>query len=339
MKLTEITIEEAVGKPLAHDLTKIDAKARTKDARFKKGHIVQQEDLPVLRDMGKEHLVILELAPDEMHEDDAAIAMRDALAGSNVIASDPNEGRITLRAAVSGLLTYDVEMVHAVNEDDEWVLATLPPQRHVSRGEPVAGFRIVPLALARSRVERAVSAAKHIDVLPYRPLKVGLVTTGKELAEGRIEDVFKAKLERKLELYGGTLIGRRFSNDVIDETASAIRAFIDEGAELVICSGGMSVDPDDRTPGAIRDVADRISFRGAPILPGSMLMLGWAGEVAIVGAPACVAHDDRTALDAILPAIFAGSDPTPYIRRRGVGGLCEHCAECHWPNCSFSPSV
>ena len=342
MKMTQITLEEAIGKPLAHDLTQIDAKKKTKGARFKKGQIITEADLPVLRSMGKEHLSIFDPEPNEVHEDDAAEAICAVLKGDNCIASQPEEGRITLFADCDGLLMYDSQRVHKVNEDPDWVLATTPPHRQVLKGQPVAGFRIRPLFMELDRVERAVSVAGRMSILPFRPLKAGLVTTGKELAEGRVEDAFADKFRKKLSVFGGTLLGQRFSTDDSSMIAEAIKKFISEGADFVVCTGGMSVDADDRTPGGIGMVAHKIAFRGVPILPGAMLMLGWADsptggrDIAVIGTPACVVHDERTALDCILPFIFAGEDPTPFIRQWGVGGLCEHCSPCHWPACSFS---
>ncbi|MDR3331340.1 MAG: molybdopterin-binding protein [Synergistaceae bacterium] len=341
MRREDIGLEEAVGRPLAHDMTRIDAKKGTKGARFKRGQVLTVEDLPVLREMGKEHVSILELSPGEVHEDDAAGALCEALAGENCASSSPKEGRITITAGCDGLLIYDPAMVHAINEDPDWVLATMPPYRQVGKGQPVAGFRIVPLAMEGARVERAVSAARRIDIKPFKPLRVGLVTTGLELATGLIEDAFADKFLRKISVFGGTLIGQRLVTDDPVLIAEAISAFIDDGAEAVVCTGGMSVDADDRTPGGIMRVASRVAFQGVPILPGSMLMLAWAaslsrGEIALIGAPACVVHDERTSLDWLLPFIFAGEDSTPFVRRRGVGGLCERCSPCRWPSCSFS---
>jgi hypothetical protein len=341
MKMTSITLEEAVGRPLAHDLTKIDAKNHTKGARFKKGQIITEADLPILREMGRESLSILELAADEMHEDDAAEALCRALLGENCSAGLPEEGRVTIKSDCRGLLSYDPESVHRINEDPDWVLSTIAPHRQVNGGQPIAGFRIRPLAMERHRVERAVSTASPLNVRPFMPLKAGLVTTGKELAEGRVEDAFAGKFRQKIAPFGGTLIGQRFATDDSGLIADAISAFLSEGAQLVVCTGGMSVDADDRTPGGIAKVARKIAFRGVPVLPGAMLMLGWAEmaggrDAAVIGSPACVVHDDRTALDKILPFVFAGEDPSPHVRRWGVGGLCEHCDPCCWPVCSFS---
>ena len=341
MRLNEIVLEEAVGMPLAHDMTMIDAKRGTKGARFKRGQIVTADDLPVLRAMGREHISILELDSDEVHEDDAAQALCEALMGENCSPSSPAEGRVTIRALCDGLLVYDPSAVHRVNEDPDWVLATAPPYRQVRAGQPLAGFRIRPLAIERRRVERAAAVAGRIDVKRFKPLKAGLLTTGGEILSGLVEDAFADKFKLKIASFGGIFMGQRFSGDDPALISSGIRSFVDEGADVVVCTGGMSVDADDRTPGAIRLAARSVAFQGVPILPGAMLMMGWAdspsgGDAAILGAPACVVHDDRTSLDFVLPFIFAGEDPTPLIRRSGVGGLCEGCSPCHWPACSFS---
>lgn len=345
MKIKIIPIEEAVGRPLAHDLTQIDAPNHKKSARFKKGHIVTEADLPVLRDMGKEHLSIIEIASGFIHEDDAALALSEVLAGENLRVTPPEEGRCNLIATKSGILWYLAETVNRVNQDPDWVLSALAPHRPVLEGQTVAGFRIRPLALEDYRVERAVAAVRGTQpfkILPFRPLKVGLVTTGKEICDGRIADAFRPKLDEKLSRLNGKCIGQRWSTDSVENISAAMTAFLEEGAEIIICTGGMSVDADDRTPGAIRNVCRKISFQGSPALPGAMLMLGWAvspvdgGEVAIIGAPACVAFDERTALDKLLPFILAGIEPGDLVRRWGVGGLCEHCPVCHYPSCSFA---
>ena len=346
MKITQIPLEQAVGLPLAHDLTQIDAKNRKKSARFKKGQIITEADLETLRSMGRENLSVMELSPGDVHEDDAAIQLGEALCGENLRVTPPAEGRCNLVAETSGMLCYLAETVNRVNQDPDWVLSALAPNRPVLKGQVVAGFRIRPLVLEDYRVERAVAVvrgSKPFAVLPFRPLRVGLVTTGKEIVDKRVEDAFRPKLREKLErLGGGTLMGQRFCTDSLELISEAIGAFLDEDADVIICTGGMSVDADDKTPGAIRSRCRRIAFQGTPALPGAMLMLGWAKspkdgrDVAVIGAPACVAFDDRTALDKLLPFIFAGIEPGDLVRRWGVGGLCEHCAVCHYPACSFA---
>lgn len=346
MKITQIPLEQAVGLPLAHDLTQIDAKNRKKSARFKKGQIITEADLETLRSMGRENLSVMELSPGDVHEDDAAMQLGEALCGENLRVTPPAEGRCNLVAETSGMLCYLAETVNRINQDPDWVLSALAPNRPVLKGQVVAGFRIRPLVLEDYRVERAVAVvrgSKPFAVLPFRPLRVGLVTTGKEIVDKRVEDAFRPKLLEKLErLGGGTLMGQRFCTDSLELISEAIGAFLDEDADVIICTGGMSVDADDKTPGAIRSRCRRIAFQGTPALPGAMLMLGWAKspkdgrDVAVIGAPACVAFDDRTALDKLLPFIFAGIEPGDLVRRWGVGGLCEHCAVCHYPACSFA---
>jgi hypothetical protein len=336
MKMTVLPAEEALGLPLAHDLTRIDAAAGTKGAAFKRGQIVRAEDLPVLRSMGRTHLSLLELEPGEVHEDDAARSLAAVLAGEGLEVRGPDEGRCTLFALRDGLLRYDADRVHRINEDPDWVLALLPPNSPVRRGEAVAGFRVRPLVAREEQVSRAVGAALPLAVLPWHPLRVGLVTTGREIKEGLIRDAFLPKFERKLAEYGGTLLGQSFASDEREEIAGALAAWIDAGADLVVATGGMSVDPDDRTGGAIRSLSDRVSFEGVPALPGAMLMLAWRGPVALVGAPACVVHDERTSLDRLLPLLFAGIDPAREVRRWGVGGLCAHCPVCRFPRCAFA---
>ena len=346
MKITQIPLEQAVGLPLAHDLTQIDAKNHKKSARFKKGQVITEADLETLRSMGRENLSVMELSPGDVHEDDAAMQLGEALCGENLRVTPPAEGRCNLVAETSGMLCYLAETVNRVNQDPDWVLSALAPNRPVLKGQVVAGFRIRPLVLEDYRVERAVAVvrgSKPFAVLPFRPLRVGLVTTGKEIVDKRVEDAFRPKLLEKLErLGGGTLMGQRFCTDSLELISEAIGAFLDEDADVIICTGGMSVDADDKTPGAIRSRCRRIAFQGTPALPGAMLMLGWAKspkdgrDVAVIGAPACVAFDDRTALDKLLPFIFAGIEPGDLVRRWGVGGLCEHCAVCHYPACSFA---
>ena len=345
MKITVIPLEEAIGRPLAHDLTQIDAVNHKKSARFKKGQVITKEDIPTLKEMGRENLSVMEMSPGEVHEDDAAMQLADVLCGENLRITLPEEGRCNLIATSSGILWYLAETVNRVNQDPDWVLSALAPHRPVLKGQTVAGFRIRPLVMEDYRVERAVAAvrgSRPFAVMPFRDLKVAVVTTGKEIVDKRVEDAFRPKLDEKLKRLSGSVIGQKFCTDSLEQIAEAINKFLDEGAKVIICTGGMSVDADDRTPGAIRSVCRKISFQGSPALPGAMLMLGYAkspvdGEdVAVIGAPACVAFDERTALDKLLPFVFAGIEPGDLVRRWGVGGLCEHCPVCHYPSCSFA---
>lgn len=345
MKITVIPLEKAIGLPLAHDLTQIDAKHHKKSARFKRGQVITEADLETLREMGRENLSIMELSPEDVHEDDAAIRLGEALCGKNLSLTKPSEGRCNLKAKITGLLSYRADVVHGVNSDPDWVLSAFAPYRPVTAGQTVAGFRIRPLVMDESRVARAIDIVRKggaFSVLPFKHLSVGLVTTGKEIVDGKVEDAFLPKLLVKLKKLGGTFMSQRFCTDVLEEIYTSAMAFLNEGADVIICTGGMSVDADDRTPGAIQKMCYKISFQGTPALPGAMLMLGWAKsprdghDVAVIGAPACVVFDEITALDKLLPLVFAGVEPAELVRRWGVGGLCEHCSVCRYPACAFA---
>lgn len=337
MKITVLPLEEALGLPLAHDLTQIVAETGYKGARFRRGHIVTESDLETLRSMGREHLTFMDLEATEVHEDEAALRLLPVVTGKGVEARGPKEGKCVLLAARDGLLDFDVSAVETLNGEGQWVFSTLPRHSPVHKGEQVAAFRILPLCVRDEEVRRAERTAKPVDVLPFRPLSIGLVTTGREIAEGRIRDAFRPKLERKVAAFGGSVKGQRIVTDDRRAIEEAIRAFLNEGADLVVCTGGMSVDADDLTPAAIESVSDKILFRGVPALPGSMLMLATKGEAAVVGAPACVIHDERTTLDPLLQLLFAGIRPTQReVRLWGVGGLCRHCPVCCYPDCTFA---
>ena len=337
MKTTTLKLEEALGKPLAHDLTQIVADEHYKGARFRKGQIITEKDVDILRSMGREHLALLELDDDEVHENDAALRFAARLQGLHLETRGPSEGKCVLVAEEDGILCIDEASVDAVNEDVDLVLATLSNKTPVRRGEQVAAFRIRPLAMKEDRVKRAEEACRPLSILPYRPMKAGLVTTGREVYEGRIQDASRPRMERKIASFGGILAGQELAPDDQGIIASAILKFLGEGADLVICTGGMSVDVDDLTPAAIRQVCDEVLFQGVPALPGSMLMLGRRGEAFVIGAPACVIHDERTTLDPLLEQLFAGLIPGKReVRRWGLGGLCRRCTVCTYPNCLFA---
>jgi len=336
-KISYVHVDNAIGMALSHDMTQIDLKNGFKGARFKRGQILREEDIPLLKSMGKETISVLELGQGEVHEDDAASRLAERLSGEGISPEAPEEGKVSLSALWNGLLVYDEESIHSINEDPDWIVATVADKVPVKKGERVAGIRIVPLIMREEQVRRGEDAALPLTVFPFAPLKTALVTTGKELAEGRIRDGFAPKLQKKLAGYGASLLGQTVVGDEREEIAAAIRAFLDQGAELVITTGGMSVDPDDRTAGAIASVADDVRFKGVPTVPGAHLMLALSGEAKIVGAPACVVHDEWTSLDPLLNRLFAGLIPTAVeVRRWGVGGMCRKCRECNYPFCVFA---
>ncbi len=335
--ISQVSVENAVGMAFSHDITQIDPKKGFKGARFKKGDLVKAEDIPVLKSMGKENLSLLQLEEGDVHEDYAASRLAERLAGEGTEKSAPEEGKVSLKALWNGLLVYDEESIHTINSDPDWIVSTVPNKVPVKKGETVAAMRIIPLIIKEEQIRRGEEAALPLTIFPFAPLKTALVTVGRELADGRIRDSFAPKLARKLASYGTTLMGQLIVGDEPEKIAEAIGSFIDDGAELVITTGGMSVDPDDRTAGGIAIAADSIVFKGVPVVPGAHLMLAISGETKIVGAPACVVYDEWTSMDILLNRLFAGLIPSAAETRRwGVGSLCRKCRDCNYPVCALA---
>lgn len=336
MKLVET--EKAVGMVLCHDMTEIIPGVR-KGAAFKKGHIVTEEDIPHLLDMGKRHLYVWDLDDGYVHENDAAARMARAVSGAHLSGSAPSEGKINLTADCDGILKIDRDAVYELCRDEQICLATIRPDRLIRAGKQVAGTRVIPLAVKEETVARferiCAEHAPVLEIVPLKPAKIGIVTTGSEIKSGRIRDRFGDVLRAKAKECGAEVIGQVLAGDEPEDIASAITAFIAQGATLVEVTGGMSVDPDDRTPAAIRRVAQPVSY-GAPVLPGAMFMLAYAGDVPVVGLPGCVMFARRTIFDLIVPRLMAGERITRAdIVAQAVGGLCEGCETCTYPACGF----
>ena len=338
MKL--IDTRDAVGHVLCHDITQI-IPGVTKDAAFRKGHIVREEDIPVLLSVGKEHLYVWEQQEGMVHENDGAEALRALCQGENMHPTPVKEGKIELIADCDGVLLVDRAKLRAVNAIGELMIASRHGNFPVSRGDKIAGTRVIPLVIAQEKLDRAREAAEGgpiFHVRPFRHKRVGLVVTGSEVYYGRIEDKFTPVLEAKMAEYGAEIIGREVSNDDAEMTTAAIFRLLEAGAEMVLCTGGMSVDPDDRTPLAIRNTGAEIVTYGAPVLPGAMFLLSYWGErrIPIIGLPGCVMYARRTVFDLVLPRLMADVP----VRRAdldglGEGGLCLNCPTCTFPNCGF----
>ncbi len=333
-----IPVEQAIGTALAHDMTQI-LPGEFKGSRFKKGHIITAEDIPVLLSMGKEHVFVLELGPDMLHENDAALRLATAAAGSGIELSALNEGKVDLRAARDGLLKVNVTRLNALNDSEEIMFATLHSNQLVTRGQKVGGTRVIPLAVKEQVIVDAESLLKQstlIDILPLKSFKIGLVTTGSEIFNGLIKDAFGPVLERKLASLGSKISRQILASDDEDRIVAAIHELIAEGVDMIAVTGGMSVDPDDRTPASIRKAGAKIITYGAPVLPGAMFLLAYIGEIPVVGLPGCVMYHDTSIFDLIVPRILAGEKPTrAEIKSLGHGGMCSNCKPCHYPNCGF----
>ena len=341
--MKEIKTTEAVGHVLCHDMTQI-IPGVTKDARFRKGHVVAEEDIPVLLSMGKETLFVWEKTEGMLHEDEAAERMRGLCMNEHMRASEPKEGKIELFAECDGLFRVDVERLEAVNSIDRLMIATRHTNTPVKAGDKLAGTRVIPLVIEEEPLKEAeaICAGKPLlEILPYQLRTVGLVTTGNEVLKGRIEDKFTPVIIAKLKQYGMSVTHHCTPGDDMDAITNAVNEFHAAGVDLILCTGGMSVDPDDRTPGAIKATGCEIVTYGAPVLPGAMFLLGYfADGTPVMGLPGCVMYAATTIFDLMLPRVAAGVRIAPRdLKALGHGGLCLGCKVCTWPNCGFGKGM
>jgi len=331
--------EDSVGQILCHDVTQI-IKDVTKDALFRKGHVITESDIPVLLSLGKDHVYIWEAKEGMLHENDAADILRELCQNENMSASNPKEGRIDLFADADGILIVDDERLRAVNGLGEMMIATRASGFPVKVGDKLCGMRVIPLIIEKEKMERAREVAGEtplLKLLPVKKKKYGLITTGNEVFHGRIKDTFSLVVHEKMAEFGCEPIAHEVLADNHEEITSAIKGMLELGAEMVICSGGMSVDPDDKTPLAIKNAADTIVSYGAPTLPGAMFMLAYTTDGrSICGLPGCVMYSKRTIFDLILPRLLADIQITSqWLASLGNGGMCLDCSSCHFPNCIF----
>lgn len=332
-----VRVEDAVGSVLCHDITRI-VPGECKGPVFRKGHRVTPDDIPVLLSVGKEYLYVYENRPGLLHEDDAARRIAAAVVGKNLLCSEPREGRINFSAACQGLLHIDVEALNRVNNLGAISLATLHTLQEVQTEQLVGGTRVIPLMIPAARLEALEAAAPEpiLNVLPFQSLDVGIVTTGSEVYHGRIKDSFGPVLREKFARLGSRILDQVLTSDEIALTSNAIRAFIERGAQMVVVTGGMSVDPDDRTPASIRAAGGRVVRYGSPTFPGAMFLLAYIGSVPVLGLPGCVMYHKASIFDLIVPRLLAGLTVTAEdVSALGHGGFCAMCAECRYPACSF----
>ena len=322
--MKEIKIQDAVGQILCHDVTQI-VRGVVKDARFRKGHVITAEDIPELLKLGKENIFVWENDETKLHENDAAEILRALCQGKNLSATDVKEGKIELKAICDGVFHVDADRLNAINDLGEICLATVNNNFPIRAGKSVAGMRVIPLVIDKAKMNRVKEIAGDVPlmkILPYKKFKVGLVVTGSEIFHGRIDDTFTPVIAAKLKTFGLDIDARRVSDDSKDMTREKISELLDLGMEMILCTGGMSVDPDDRTPAAIISVGASVVTYGVPVLPGAMFMLAYKGDVPIMGLPGCVMFCSRTVFDMILPRVLTGERLTRKdFTTLGVGGL------------------
>lgn len=334
-----VKTEDAVGMVLCHDITQI-IKGVTKDAVFRKGHIIQPEDIPVLLSVGKDNIYVWENDDSMLHEDEAAEILRDMCMNEGMSASKPKEGKIELTAERDGLFLVDRERLRAVNSFGRMMIATRPGGVAVKAGDKLCGTRIIPLVIEKEAMARAKAIAGDAPLLrlaEIKPKRFGLVTTGNEVYYGRIEDTFTPVIVEKMAQFGCEMAAHEVSNDDHEKITGIINKMLADGVDMVLCTGGMSVDPDDKTPLAIKNTGANIVSYGAPVLPGAMFLLAYTADGRpICGLPGCVMYAKRTIFDTVLPYLLADEPVTAdMLAGLGNGGLCLNCKVCHFPNCGF----
>lgn len=337
MKL--IKTEDAVGQVLCHDITQI-IRGVTKDARFRKGHIIAKEDIPVLLSLGKDNLYVWENDETVYHENEAAQILCDICINEHMSPSEVKEGKIELKAACDGVFCVDVERLNEINDIEQIMIASRHTNTPVKKGDKLIGTRVIPLVIKKECMEQVKACAGDqplCSLHPYVLKRAGIVTTGNEVYYGRIEDTFTPVVTAKLKEYKIEVTDHILVNDEKEKITEAILELKNRGCELIITTGGMSVDPDDQTPGAIKESGAKVISYGAPVLPGAMFCLAYFEEgTPVLGLPGCVMYAKTTIFDLILPRIAAGIP----VRRRditllGHGGLCLGCETCRYPACSF----
>ncbi|EOS67899.1 molybdenum cofactor synthesis domain-containing protein [Lachnospiraceae bacterium MD308] len=340
--MREMKTTEAVGQVLCHDVTQI-IRGVTKDAAFRKGHVIRKEDIPVLLSMGKDSVYIWEKDERMLHENEAAQILYSMCANENMCPSEVKEGKIEITAECDGLFKVEKERLDIVNGAGEMMIASRHGNFPVKAGDKLAGMRIIPLVIEKKKLEdvKASCGSKPLfELLPFLHKKAGIVTTGNEVYHGRIQDTFTPVIKEKLAEYDVEIIGHEISDDSHERITGCIKKLLSAGAEMILCTGGMSVDPDDRTPLAIKNTGAKVVTYGAPVLPGAMFLLAYYEDIPVIGLPGCVMYARRTIFDLVLPRLLAGERlRAKDFSKLGEGGLCLSCPVCTFPNCGFGKGV
>ena len=337
--MKRINTKDAVGQVLCHDITQI-IPGKFKGPVFKKGHIITEEDIPVLLSVGKDQIYVLENNESMMHENEAAEVLSTLCGSENMVKSEPSEGKIELRAEIDGLFLVDEDKLNLVNSFGEMMIATRPSGFLVKKGDKLGGTRIIPLMIEKEKMEKVSALVGKEPILKVVPLKkktYGLITTGNEVYYGRIQDAFTPILSEKMGVFGCEMKQHIILNDDHEKITRAIKDMLDSGVDMVICTGGMSVDPDDRTPLAIKNSGVEIVSYGSPVLPGAMFLVSYTKDGSpVLGLPGCVMYAKRTIFDLLLPRILADIQIDKNLMSSlGNGGLCLNCDICTFPNCGF----
>lgn len=339
VELKKVKVENAIGMMIGHDLTEI-VPGLFKGAAFKKGHLIKEEDIPRLLKMGKEHIYVIEIPPDSMHENDAALRIAKAIAGPGLETEGPEEGKIIFKSKLKGILNINLDGLNRINRIPDVIVSTLHKNMPIDVGETVAATRAIPLIIKEKYIKKVEEVAKKffpiLRILPYRTKKIGALVTGSEIYKGRIKDNFDNMVGRKIYSFGSHLLQKIILPDDVKMIANGIHSLINYGCDLILVTGGLSVDPDDVTRKGIKKSGAKIILYGTPVLPGAMFLYAEMGKIPILGLPACVFFNKRTVFDLVFPMVLAGVKITKdEIATWGHGGLCLNCDVCRYPICPF----
>ena len=322
--MKKINVKEAVGMALCHDITEI-IPGGFKGPRFLKGHIIREEDVEVLLSLGKENIYIWEEDENFVHENDAAEFIKEKVMGTGMYDSEVREGKINFIAEYDGLYKVNTELLNKINSIGEIIIASKFNNVPVKKGETVAATRIIPLRIEKKQLEELEKIMKNNKLMEIKKinstLRVGIITTGNEIFYGRIKDKAREALGEKLEKYGITNITQVFMPDEKEKITAKIKE-IAADTDIILCTGGMSIDPDDVTPDAIEESGCEMVTYGTPVLPGAMFLLGYMDGKAVMGLPGGVVFSKKSVFDLLLPRILAGDIITKKdIIEMGHGGL------------------
>lgn len=335
--MKKVKIEDAIGMELCHDITEM--RDGFKGAVFTRGHVISEEDLPKLLDVGKRTVFVWEKNAGEIHEEEAALRMAAMAPVAGISQRGPSEGKILFFSETEGQWRVDTQLLHSINSIGDLTICCLPDHYPVKKGDRLASMRIVPLVTQEEQIikaEKLCEGKKLFDLRPYQFKKIGVVITGSEVYTGRIQDKFEPVVRAKMKQYPAEIVDVTVCDDDLDMIVNAAKAHLEKGADFLIFTGGMSVDPDDLTPTAIRNLGAEIVTHGVPSQPGNMTLVAYLGDIPILGIPGAAISLPTTVFDVLMPQIFTGDKLTKQeLINLANGGLCHMCKSCHWPNCSF----
>lgn len=323
--MKKLKVEDAIGETLFYDVTRIE-KGVFKGVLFSKGHIIQKDDVDKFLDVGKRHIYVEEEVDEQLiHEIDAAKLIYEYCKSDNMQPTDVREGKVEAIAECDGILKVDIELLNTINEIDDVIVSCKKSHTLIKKGEKIFAGKIIPIAIEKEKLDNFVKflrGKKLFEFIPLRHKKIGLVITGSEIYTGRIKDKFEPTIREKLSNFDVEIIGKFTCNDEVEMIEDAIKNHLDNGADIVLCSGGMSVDPDDLTPTAIRSVGADIINHGSPVIPGAMFLVSYLGDKVILGLPGSVIFVETTVFDVCLPNILADYKiDKKFIAKLGHGGL------------------